>query len=110
MNRILLSIFLIATASINLSAQDFITKWTFSSAATQIQFNALTSGAVNYTWSASPSGNSGSGSFTMASPGAVTLTGLTIAAGDVVMLSMTPASLRRFYIAGGPDKLKLTDV
>jgi hypothetical protein len=38
---------------------DFITQWTFSAGATQIRFSALTEGgAVNYTWTASPSGNS----------------------------------------------------
>lgn len=107
MNKVLFSILLITTASISLNAQDFISKWTFSSAATQIQFNAQTSGPVSYTWSASPSGNSGSGIF---SSGAVILAGLTIAAGDVVTLSMAPTNLSRFYIADGPDRLKLTTI
>ena len=79
-------------------SQDFITEWTFPSASSQIQFNALTvDGPVNYTWSASPSGNSGSGSFTQDTAGLVTLSDLTIAAGDVVTLSMTPTNLSRFY-------------
>ena len=57
-----------------LKAQNaFITEWTFFSSATQIRFNAQTDGgAVNYTWSASPSGNSGAGSFTQVTAGAVT--------------------------------------
>lgn len=92
-------------------SQDFITEWTLPSAATQIRFNALTvDGPVNYNWSASPSGNSGSGNFTQATAGEVTLGGLNIVAGDVVTLSMTPTNLRRFYIAFGSDSSRLTDV
>jgi uncharacterized repeat protein (TIGR01451 family) len=89
----------------------FVTEWTFPTAATAINFNAQTAvGPVNYTWSASPSGNSGSGSFTQTTAGAVTLNGLTIAAGDVVTLSMEPQNLQRFYINNGVDLLLLTDV
>lgn len=93
------------------SAQDFITKWSFPAATTSINFSAQTAGgAVSYTWSASPSGNSGSGSFTMTSAGVVTLSGMTIAAGDVVSLSMQPANLRRFYTNPSADAGKLRDV
>jgi len=90
--------------------QDFITQWSFPSAATQIRFNALTTGAVNYTWSASPSGNSGNGSFTKTTAGAVTLSGLNIPVGNIVTLNFAPTNLRRFYINNGIDKLQLTDV
>jgi surface protein len=90
---------------------DFVTRWTFVEAANQIRFYAVTQGgAVNYTWSASPSGNSGSGSFTQTSEGAVIIDALTMDADDVVTLSMEPQYLRRFYIANGPDKDLLTDV
>jgi len=96
----------------SLSAQsEFITEWSFSGAASQIRFNAKTTGAVNYTWSASPSGNSGSGSFNQPSLGAVTLSGLSIPAGNTVTLTMTtPANLKQFQINNGPDKDKLIDV
>ena len=94
-----------------LQSQDFITEWTFPTTSNQIRFSALTAdGPVNYTWSASPSGNSGSGSFIQTTAGAVTLSDLTIAAGDVVTLSLTPTNLRRFYIDNGPDRLRLTNV
>lgn len=87
-----------------------MTEWTFPNAATQIQFNALTAdGPVNYTWSASPSGNSGSGSFTQATAGLVTVAGLSIAAGDVVTLSIMPTNLRRFYMSYGTNPI-LTNV
>lgn len=80
-------------------SQDFITEWTFSSANLLIRFEALTAdGPVNYTWSASPSGNSGSGSFTQTTAGSVTLTDLSAVAGDIVTLSMTPTNLRRFFM------------
>ena len=90
---------------------DFITQWTFPSATTQIRFNALTEGgAVNYTWTASPSGNSGVGTFTRVTAGAVTLSGLNIVAGDTVVLSMAPQNLRRFYINSGADRQLLRNV
>ncbi len=89
---------------------NFMTEWTFSAAGAEINFNALTTGTVNYTWSATPSGNSGSGSFSQPTAGTVTLTGLSIEAGDVVILSMEPDSLSRFYINNGADKDKLTDI
>ena len=93
-----LILFLLAFANSSQS-QNFITEWTFPSASSTITFRALTvSGPVNYTWSASPSGTSGSGSFTQTTPGLVSISGLTIAAGDVVTLSMTPTNLRRFYM------------
>ncbi|MEX0996037.1 MAG: BspA family leucine-rich repeat surface protein [Flavobacteriaceae bacterium] len=98
-------------STVSLQAQDFITEWSFDTAATQIRFNALTAGgSVDYTWSASPSGNNGTGSFTESTPGSVTLSGLNIAAGDVVTLFMTPTNLRRFYIADGPDRNRLSNV
>lgn len=106
---ILLSILIWVTQFVQ--SQDFITEWTFPAAATQIRFNALTAnGPVNYTWMASPSGTSGSGSFTSATAGLITLDGLTIAAGDVVTLIMEPTNLKRFYIDNGPNRLQLTNV
>ncbi|MGE0931517.1 BspA family leucine-rich repeat surface protein [Peijinzhouia sedimentorum] len=102
---------LLSLFSNSVDAQNFITEWTFSSSATEIRFNAETiGGAVTYSWSASPSGNSGTGSFTQAAAGAVTLSGLTIAAGDVVTLEMAPTNLNRFYIDNGPDRERLTYV
>jgi len=107
---VILTLF-ISTSAVKLQSQDFITQWTFTSAASQIRFNAQTAGgAVNYTWTASPSGNSGGGSFTQATTGAVTLSSLNIAAGDVVTLNMTPTNLRRFYISSGVDRQLLTNV
>lgn len=89
---------------------NFISEWTFSAAATELHFNAKTDGAVDYFWVASPSNNSGSGSFTQSGAGAVTLSGLTIAAGDVLTLSMAPSNLRRFFISNGVDREQLTDI
>lgn len=93
-----------------LGQTEFRTKWAFGAAATQLNFNALTVGAVNYTWSTAPSGKSGSGNFTMNAAGAVTVSGLAVNAGDTLTLSMTPTNLRRFYISSGADRSKLVDV
>ncbi|MEX0996036.1 MAG: BspA family leucine-rich repeat surface protein [Flavobacteriaceae bacterium] len=98
-------------STVSLQAQDFITEWTITNATNAIIFNALTEGgAVNYTWSASPSGNNGTGSFTQSTPGLVFLGDLNMAAGDVVTLSMTPKNLRRFYIDNGPHRDRLTNL
>jgi surface protein len=92
-------------------AQNFITKWTYPSPNSEIKFNALTTGgSVNYTWSASPSNLSGTGSFTQSTPGEVTLSVPNIPAEDIVTLSMTPTNLRRFYIENGPHQSNLVDV
>ncbi|MEN9302345.1 MAG: hypothetical protein RL264_774, partial [Bacteroidota bacterium] len=75
----------------------FVTKWTFSSSSTTLKFKALTVGAVNYSYTMSPSGTSGSGNFTMNSAGIVTLN-INIPAGNTLTLSMEPTNLRRFFI------------
>lgn len=90
---------------------EFITKWYFSAAGAEIHFNAKTNGSVNYSWSASPSGLNGTGSFDQATLDAVTLSGLSIPAGNTVTLTMTtPANLKQFQIDNGQDKDKLIDV
>ena len=87
----------------------FVTKWTFSAASSNIQFNALTVGAVNYTYAISPSGATGNGNFNQASAGAVTLT-IAIPAGSTVTLTIESANLRRFYINDIPQKINLYEV
>ncbi|MGK7391142.1 MAG: BspA family leucine-rich repeat surface protein [Candidatus Cyclobacteriaceae bacterium M2_1C_046] len=91
-------------------SQDFITKWTFSQARTSVQFSALTSDTVHYTWTASPSGNTGNGSFIQTSPDSVLLSGLDIMAGDTVALRMVPDHLSRFYYGKELDLIGLFDV
>jgi surface protein len=89
----------------------FVTEWVFTNADTIIQFNALTTGgSVTYTWSARPSGTSGSGSFTQATAGAVSLGGLTISAGDTVTLNLSTDNLSRFYMLNATAAAKLRDV
>jgi surface protein len=99
------------------NGQDFITKWYFPTATTQIRFNAQTNGgAVSYTWTASPSGNNGSGSFTQSITGPVILSGLSISSGDTVTLRIAlsslpfPGSLNYFGIDGGVDRFRLLDI
>ena len=90
----------------SVNGQSFTTKWSFPTATTSIAFEALTTGNVGYTWSASPSGNSGSGTFTSLVDGSVTLSGLSIIANDEVALSMTPDNLRRFHTIAEASSLK----
>ena len=108
MRQFLLVCLFVITVQLGYS-EDFITEWTFSQADTELHFSTHTDGDVNYTWSAAPSGNSGSGTFNQPF-GSVELTGLTIEAGDVVTLEIAPENLERFYIANGTDRLLLTNV
>lgn len=92
-------------------AAPFITTWSFSANTTSLQFKTLTATApVLYTWTASPSGNSGSGSFSNTTGGTVTLSSLNFVAGDEVTITMEAHNLRRFYMDGGTDKNKLKGV
>ena len=87
----------------NLTAQNFITKWSFSNSAIQLQFNALTAGDVNFTWSATPSGNSGSGSFNKPFAGFVTISSLNIAARCMTLVYLLSNN-------EGSDRLKFIDI
>ncbi len=87
----------------------FVTEWTFSSATSSIVTSAQTSGVVLYSWSASPSGNTGTGSFTKTTAGQVTIT-INASAGDVVTLSIESHNLKRFYLDNSSSSDKLTDV
>lgn len=78
------------------TAQDFITKWKFDDATSQIQFYVETAGPVNYSWS--HSGGSGSGSFNSASLGIITIAGLDLPANTELTLSIEPTNFRRFII------------
>jgi len=91
-------------------SQDFITEWVFDEPDTELTINAQANGSVDYTWSTSPSGNSGSGNFTMTSPDAVTLSNLEIETGDVLTLEMAPQNLQRFYMGFNSDSDLLSGV
>jgi surface protein len=89
------------------SAQDFITKWRFTAATTQIDFVAGTAGVVNYTWTHGAS--SGSGSFDAGAFGGVTISGINLPANTELTLRIEPANFRRFFIrnsAGSRDGLR----
>lgn len=92
-------------------SQSFITEWTFPEASDEIHFMTHTDGDVLYSWSASPSGNSGNGTFNQPF-GSVVLSGLSIEAGDVVTLEILPNNLNRFYMNSysGDYRLRITDV
>ncbi len=90
----------------------FITTWTNTSGSfTSLQFNALTAGAVNYTYTTNL-GQSGSGSFnqTVINGGVTLALGNTIAANEVLTLVMEPANLRQVGLGVGSFATLLTDV
>jgi surface protein len=108
LSTLVFAILLFNSSTIHAQAEDFVTKWFFPYENTQITFNALTIGVVDYTWITS-SNNSGNGSFTKTTPGAVTLS-VYIAGGDTVTLRMKPNNIRRFFIDNGPNQSKLKEV
>lgn len=92
-------------------SQDFITHWSFFDESTaEIQFSSLTTDTVHFAWTASPSGNSGSGSFIQTTPDSVTLNGLNIESGDTLTLNMASDNLSRFYFENEQDQERLIDV
>lgn len=94
-----------------LSAQDFITKWTFPTAATRIPFKMLTNGAVNYTWTSTSNPTGGNGSLNQPSLNWISIP-ITITAGDVVTLSLSPTNLKHIDFSLGvvDENVNLTDV
>lgn len=97
--------------SFALFAQDFITKWTFPTASTTIKFKVLTNGVVNYTWASTSNPTGGSGSLNESSLNLISIP-ITITAGDVVTLSLSPANLKHidFSTSITTDNENLTDV
>jgi hypothetical protein len=75
MKKLFYLIIFVCLIFIDVKATDFITRWDLSLGFgnNQINFNAVTSGNVNYTWETIPAGSSGSGSFNSS---VVTITGL----------------------------------
>jgi surface protein len=81
--------------SLDISAQDFITRWELPVNSSYLGFNLeRDSGGVNYTWVTIPAGISGAGNFP-AGDGLVQLPN--IPAGATVRLKLAPENLRRFY-------------
>lgn len=94
-----------------LQAQDFITKWKFDNATTALMLGVQTTAAgASYTWTASPSGNNGSGTITKVTAGVLTISGLNIVAGDTMTLSISPTHLRRVYFDYTTNRINLIDV
>ncbi|MEQ1732112.1 MAG: BspA family leucine-rich repeat surface protein [Bacteroidia bacterium] len=87
----------------------FATKWYFADTATSIKFDCETwNFNTKYTWTASPSGNTGSGTIPLSSVNLVNVTiPINIAKGDTVTLGIEPADLKRIKIN---NKSTLIDV
>lgn len=80
---------------------EFITEWKFTNATSSIKVYAITTGSVSYTYSASPSGNTGSGSFNNAA-NINTDIAINAAAGDVVTLKVGSANLNQMGLGFSP--------
>ena len=110
MKKLLLSALALTLATLTNAQSNFITVWTSTTTITSLDFYAVTQGgAVNYTWTAAPSGNSGVGSFTQLTFGVKTAT-LNAPANNTVTISMAPNNLKMWGTNYLPDGLKLIDV
>lgn len=100
---------LLQTSSLLTQAQNFITQWDLSiaaSGATPLSFGTGTSGIVNYTWQEiSPGSGSGGGSWSGS-----TLTITRLPAGAIIRLQIAPTNFQRININNGPDRNRLTQV
>jgi len=82
------------------SADDFVTTWSNTNGTfSQLQFNALTTGPVNYSYTTNL-GKTGSGSFSSATinDGVTLALGNTIAQNEVLTLVMEPTNLRKVQL------------
>lgn len=85
-----LILFFLVTSS-SLIAQDHITKWYFSESINTFRVRAnITSGELSYSWSTSPSNNSGTGTTTDTYSGAYLITDMIINSGDTLTFSIVP--------------------
>ncbi len=96
MKKLTIIFLLLLSGAMSLLSQDFITKWTFDVPYSFLRVNAYTDGPVNYTWTTSPSNNSGSGTFENTSPSSFLIENLVVNSGDVLTLSVSPDNLVSF--------------
>ncbi len=92
MKKLTIIFLLLLNGTMSLLSQDFITKWTFDVPSSILRIEANTDGPVNYTWTTSPSNNSGSGTFENTS----LIENLVVNSGDVLTLSISPDNLIKF--------------
>jgi len=78
--------------SLAIAQGEFITKWQLPSGTTSIRFNVQTSAITNYSWVASPSGNTGSSTVNHASLSQLTINGLPD--GELITLTINPTIIR----------------
>ncbi|GEM_PF-3824539 len=95
MKQILLFVFLFISTSI--FAQDFVTVWFVGNDSNSIEFEATTTGSVDYTWESNETNASGSGSFQGPN---VTISGLT--SGDEITLHIEPDNFKSFKATNVP--------
>jgi surface protein len=102
MKKLLLLALALGLATITNAQTDFITKWISTTVPmTSIKLYALTtSGVVNYTWTAKPSNNTGTGSFSQPTTPAIITLALNAPTNDTVTLVIVPTNLKSIEIAG----------
>ncbi|WP_127845427.1 BspA family leucine-rich repeat surface protein [Psychroflexus aestuariivivens] len=91
MKKSLLTIALMLLFTLYANAQDFITTWNIGDSSNSLDFEATTSGVVNYTWQSTSSSASGSGTFEGPD---VTINGLP--SGTSITLSIAPENFKSF--------------
>lgn len=105
MKKLLLSVFTLIFATTTNAQSNFITVWTSTTSISNIFFQTL--GSSNYTWTAMPSGNTGTGSFPS------TFGGVNIAlnspANNTVTLVMSP-QIQRLKLFNSPNASELINV
>lgn len=82
-------------------AQNFVTRWAFTEPSRAITFNGLTEGDVVCRWTSTYTPAGGVVRFNNTQENLPIHLPIPITFGDTVTLSMEPANLRRFFMAGG---------
>lgn len=111
MKKLLLSALALGLTMFTNAQSNFITAWTHTATISQLQFLAESTGAINYTWTASPSGNSGTGFIPQPLPSSLTTLTLNAPANNTITLVIATNTLNQFRItSSSPDASKLIDI
>lgn len=109
MKKLLLSALALTLATLTNAQSNFITVWTSTTAITSIQYQQFSSPAINYTWTAMPSGNTGASMTPSGLSGIVTIP-VTCPANNTITLQMAPTNLSSFKMINSPSKPDLIEI
>ena len=108
MKKLLLSTLALSFATITNSQTNFITAWTHTASISSLFLTQVgLTGAVQYTWTAMPSANTGTGTINSFGPASIALN---CPANNTITLEMNPNNLTSIKLLGGPDTDKLIDI